>query len=90
MPRGPEPWGGVQQVALVIADIVLDDDRPAPPGGAVASAAAPAPDFVTGVCGECHAVTSATVSLDPQAPGFADIAGHCRNCAHPNRKCTGR
>ncbi len=58
----------------VLAACQTYPDRPAPSGGAVASAAAPAPDFVTGVCGECHAVTSDTVSLDPQAPGFADIA----------------
>jgi len=58
----------------VLAACQTYPDRPAPPRGAVASAAAPTPDFVTGVCGECHAVTSATVSLDPRAPGFADIA----------------
>ena len=32
------------------------------------------PAFVSGVCGECHAVTLDTISPDPQAPGFADIA----------------
>jgi mono/diheme cytochrome c family protein len=32
------------------------------------------PPFVTGICGECHAVTDNAVSPNPQAPGFADIA----------------
>ena len=41
--------------------------------GAAAVAAAP-PDYVTAICGQCHAVRDNAVSPNPQAPGFADIA----------------
>ncbi len=44
-----------------------------PTGNAVLAASDGAPDFVTGVCGECHAVTAEALSPNPQAPGFADI-----------------
>ncbi len=40
----------------------------------VAVASAEVPAFVSGVCGECHAVTLDAISPNPQAPGFADIA----------------
>ena len=40
---------------------------------AAAGAAAP-PDYVTAICGQCHAVRDNAVSPNPQAPGFADIA----------------
>lgn len=33
-----------------------------------------APDFVVGVCGECHAVTANAISPKPDAPGFTEIA----------------
>lgn len=33
-----------------------------------------APDFVVGVCGECHAVTANAISPKAEAPGFAEIA----------------
>ena len=39
-----------------------------------AASADEVPDFVSGVCGECHAVRANEVSPNPQAPGFADIA----------------
>ena len=32
------------------------------------------PAFVTAICGECHAVVDSSVSPDPQAPNWADIA----------------
>ena len=32
------------------------------------------PKYVEAVCADCHAVTADTISLNPQAPGFADIA----------------
>jgi len=32
------------------------------------------PVYVTAICGDCHAVTAGTLSPNPQAPGFADIA----------------
>jgi len=43
----------------------------APPSTAAADAV---PDYVTAICGECHAVKDNAVSPNPQAPGFADIA----------------
>ena len=44
-------------------------------GPSTASAGADAvPDYVTAICGECHAVKDNAVSPNPQAPGFADIA----------------
>lgn len=33
-----------------------------------------APDFVMGVCGECHAVTANAISPKSDAPGFDEIA----------------
>lgn len=35
---------------------------------------AQAPVLVAAICGDCHAVTADTISPNPQAPGFADIA----------------
>ena len=49
----------------------------AAPAAAPSTAAADAdavPDYVTAICGECHAVKNNAVSVNPQAPGFADIA----------------
>ena len=49
----------------------------AAPAAAPSTAAADAdavPDYVTAICGECHAVKDNAVSVNPQAPGFADIA----------------
>ncbi len=47
----------------------------AAPSTAAADADADAvPDYVTAICGECHAVKDNAVSVNPQAPGFADIA----------------
>ena len=49
----------------------------AAPAAAPSTAAADAdavPDYVTAICGECHAVKDNAVSPNPQAPGFADIA----------------
>ena len=49
----------------------------AAPAAAPSTAAADAdavPDYVTAICGECHAVRDNAVSVNPQAPGFADIA----------------
>jgi mono/diheme cytochrome c family protein len=49
----------------------------AAPAAAPSTAAANAdavPDYVTAICGECHAVKDNAVSPNPQAPGFADIA----------------
>lgn len=44
-------------------------------GPSTAAAGADAvPDYVTAICGECHAVKDNAVSPNPQAPGFADIA----------------
>ena len=40
----------------------------------VASSETSVPIYVTAVCGDCHAVTDNSVSPNPQAPGFADIA----------------
>ena len=44
------------------------------PGTLAAASPDDVPDFVSGVCGECHAIRADMVSPNPQAPGFADIA----------------
>ncbi|MBX7493570.1 hypothetical protein K3163_10155 [Qipengyuania sp. 1NDW9] len=50
----------------------LEQAPPLPPPAATADTEVPV--FVTAICGDCHAVTEGTISPNPQAPGFADIA----------------
>ena len=38
------------------------------------AAASGVPDYVEAICADCHAVTADTLSINPEAPGFADIA----------------
>ena len=46
----------------------------APKTAKIAEEHAGVPMYVEAICADCHAVTADTISLDPQAPGFADIA----------------
>ena len=48
--------------------------EPIPAANPVATSESAAPTYVTAICGECHAVRANSVSPNPQAPGFADIA----------------
>lgn len=67
--------------AMALASLLLAGCQSAGPVAAPAAAPSPAaaeadavPDYVTAICGECHAVKDNAVSVNPQAPGFADIA----------------
>ena len=67
--------------AMALASLLLAGCQSAGPVAAPAAAPSPAaanadavPDYVTAICGECHAVRDNAVSVNPQAPGFADIA----------------
>lgn len=66
---------------MALASLLLAGCQSAGPVAAPAAAPSPAaadadavPDYVTAICGECHAVRDNAVSPNPQAPGFADIA----------------
>ncbi|MEH6684630.1 MAG: hypothetical protein V7664_09030 [Qipengyuania sp.] len=66
---------------MALASLLLAGCQSAGPVAAPAAAPSPAaanadavPDYVTAICGECHAVKDNAVSVNPQAPGFADIA----------------
>ena len=66
---------------MALASLLLAGCQSAGPVPAPAAAPSPAaanadavPDYVTAICGECHAVKDNAVSVNPQAPGFADIA----------------
>jgi mono/diheme cytochrome c family protein len=66
---------------MALASLLLAGCQSAGPVAAPAAAPSPAaadadavPDYVTAICGECHAVKNNAVSVNPQAPGFADIA----------------
>ena len=66
---------------MTLASLLLAGCQSAGPVAAPAAAPSPAaadadavPDYVTAICGECHAVRDNAVSPNPQAPGFADIA----------------
>ena len=66
---------------MALAFLLLAGCQSAGPVAAPAAAPSPAaanadavPDYVTAICGECHAVKDNAVSPNPQAPGFADIA----------------
>lgn len=66
---------GMMIVAVfTLAACAAYDTQPETTGTPVAVASAEVPAFVSGVCGECHAVTLDAISPNPQAPGFADIA----------------
>ncbi len=43
-------------------------------GARLANSQNEAPDFVVGVCGECHGVTANAISPNSGAPGFGEIA----------------
>ena len=65
---------------MALASLLLAGCQSAGPVAAPAAASTAAadadavPDYVTAICGECHAVKDNAVSVNPQAPGFADIA----------------
>lgn len=66
---------------MALASLLLAGCQSAGPAAAPVAApstaaanADPVPDYVTAICGECHAVKDNAVSVNPQAPGFADIA----------------
>lgn len=66
---------------MALASLLLAGCQSTGPVAAPAAAPSPAaadadavPDYVTAICGECHAVKDNAVSPNPQAPGFADIA----------------
>ncbi|MFW2351207.1 hypothetical protein [Qipengyuania sp.] len=48
--------------------------EPAPAASAVAADGSAVPTYVTAICGECHAVRPNSVSPNPQAPNWVDIA----------------
>ncbi len=60
--------------SLGLAACQTQGTEPTPTTRVAATSEETVPPFVTGICGECHAVTDNAVSPNPQAPGFADIA----------------
>ncbi|MBX7540176.1 hypothetical protein [Qipengyuania sphaerica] len=66
----------LRSIPLMLAGMLAASCQHQAPGAQIASSNEPeqAPVYVIAICGDCHAVTADSLSPNPQAPGFADIA----------------
>lgn len=66
--------GAIVTSAITLTACQTYPAEPDPAGATVSAGGDNIPVYVTAVCGDCHALTVNSVSPNPQAPGFADVA----------------